>query len=335
MKPGDNATFSPRSIACANCGSERFETIAHAADTLNPGKSLTVASCLNCGLVGLNPQHTGAAYSHYYTTSYFEQLGGDYDAARDKLTEEYRQHLLPHLRKLVDDLPVSARLLDVGAGTGTWLALFRELRPDIPMAGLVALDPSRTACRDLAARFPGLIIHCTTLEENAIAPGSMDAVLCSALIEHFTDPLLALLHLNRIMSEGARLLIYTPSLDPDSLRFGPSRWFKFVHTYYYTTSSLDALASKAGFRSVYTERVAPQPQGILWFPAIVALYEKERALDPSMLEQVRRPGTDDVSVRRATEDALGPIRGRLRVHRWRQFVRRAIQSLTRRRRSRN
>lgn len=283
----------PRKINCVNCGLADFELIGFAADPFDTSSLLPAAACRQCGLVGLNPQYGPEAYDHFYTEVYFERLGDDYDAARDALTEDYREKLLPFLRKFLADLPREGAFLDVGAGTGTWLALVNEAHPQIDWDRIWALDPSRVACDDLGRRFPGINVECSTVEANRLPERRFDLVLCSALIEHFTDPLVALIHLNKMTKAGGRLMMFTPSLDPEAFARGPDRVFKFVHTFYFTRETLASLAQKAGFRQVSIERLPGEESRLMWFPSLVGVYEKIADVALDDIHEIRRPSPLD------------------------------------------
>lgn len=284
-------------------------------------------------MVGINPQYGNDAYDYFYSHVYFDRLGSDYEAARDALTDDYRDLLLPYLRSFVGSLPGDGRLLDVGAGTGTWLALMREARPELEWRQVWALDPSRLACADLAQRFPGVEVECSTVETNGLPAEWFDLVLCSALIEHFTDPLAALFHLNRTMKRGGRLMMFTPSLDRDAFAYGVDRVFKFVHTFYFTAASLSAIAEKAGFRQVSIDRVAGDVGRLMWFPSLVGIYEKIADADIEQLESSRRPSPSDAASLEASRSVLASQRLPLLKHRVRQRFKTLMRRLLRARNS--
>ena len=78
-----------------------------------------------------------------------------------------------------------------------------------------------------------------------------------AVIEHLTDPLTALKEMRRLLKPDGILFMNTPDLKGMVLRKGVDRYFKFVHTYYYTNVTLSSLIQLAGFEIVKTWQLPP------------------------------------------------------------------------------
>lgn len=300
--------FHPRNIACPNCGSNGVVARAWGSNRLEPSKPLRVVTCAGCGLCFLNPQYPPQAYEHFYTHAYFDEMGADFTEQSRALTRDYRTAVQPILSQYLRDLPQDGIFADIGAGSGTWLEIFKEIRPAHSNANIVAIEPSGTACDDLARRYPGLNIFPTTLERSCVPQGSLDAVLCSALIEHFSDPLVSLLHMNELLKPGGLLIMLTPSLEQVALRRGAERFFKFVHTFYYTGGTLNALAHKAGFSTVHSLVVPPQRDSLLWFPLLVTIHRKEKDASPADVFGLRRPAASDAENLREAEALFGKMR---------------------------
>jgi SAM-dependent methyltransferase len=86
--------------------------------------------------------------------------------------------------------------------------------------------------------------------------GSIDALLCSAVLEHLWDPAATLRHFPRVLAEGGRALINVPSwrgkriLEFVAFRLGMSTDEMDDHKMYYDPRDLWPLLIKAGFRPV-------------------------------------------------------------------------------------
>ncbi|MEF7616692.1 class I SAM-dependent methyltransferase [Aquincola sp. MAHUQ-54] len=103
-------------------------------------------------------------------------------------------------------LPAQAggRLLDVGCGSGEWLATMR--RHGWQVAG-VEFDDTAAAL----ARSRGLAVATGTLEQQRFAPASFDAITLNHVIEHVPDPAATLRECARLLRPGGRLVLFTPN----------------------------------------------------------------------------------------------------------------------------
>jgi 2-polyprenyl-3-methyl-5-hydroxy-6-metoxy-1,4-benzoquinol methylase len=99
------------------------------------------------------------------------------------------------------------RLLDVGTGSGDFVAQMQEL--GWQAAGL---DPDPVVVRAASSSL-GRDIALGTLEEAAFAEGSFDTVTMSHVIEHLPDPIRTLVECRRVLKEGGRLVLLTPNID--------------------------------------------------------------------------------------------------------------------------
>lgn len=111
---------------------------------------------------------------------------------------------------LVAAHPLGARrVLDVGAGTGHF-ALAWVARAGVPDA-LTLLDPCGPMLADAAGRLVASGVDADLLEDgvgtDAIAPASMDVVLCAHVIEHLEDPTAALTWMRTRLRPGGRLYL--------------------------------------------------------------------------------------------------------------------------------
>jgi len=265
--------YTPIEIPCRSCGrSGGFNPLLKVVTGYRPGASLQVVDCPDCGLTFLNPQYQFDAYSDYYQNDYYVDDGAN------SLEETYRvaqSHAAfkPYLKNFAQRLQPGATYLDVGAGTGQWLDFLRDVAPEIPLENIHVLEPSDASTAFIRRRYPTISVQRSMLEDNSYPDGFFDGVLCSALIEHFTDPLESLLRFSRIIKDGGRLMLITPNLDEHSYAKGPQNLFKFPHTFYYTPGTLVSLLEKAGF-TVETEDVF-YDSGLIWYAFLIVVARKK------------------------------------------------------------
>jgi SAM-dependent methyltransferase len=100
---------------------------------------------------------------------------------------------------LMNGLPVRARVLDVGAGTGKLTAML------VPSAGdVVALEPVAEMRARLAADLPAVLVAAGAAEAIPFADASFDAVFAAQAF-HWFDEARSLAEFHRVLRPGGRL----------------------------------------------------------------------------------------------------------------------------------
>lgn len=118
---------------------------------------------------------------------------------------------LPHVRDVVGGrvgwLPPrpGARLLDVGCGGGSFLALMRFLGWDV-----TGVDADPLACDAGCARF-GLRVHHGDLGSLPCEPGTFDVVTSIHAIEHMQQPFTLIAQGLDMLRPGGRMVVVTPN----------------------------------------------------------------------------------------------------------------------------
>jgi SAM-dependent methyltransferase len=224
------------------------------------GDPLTVVVCTVCGLVFLNPQPTPEALDQFYSQEYYSKSPTITDAK--SLTQEKIWQWDFLFNWLVDNLLGEIKdwdILDIGAGYGTWLQWFDKSNR------VAGIESSQQACKVAVSIF-GLKVYESDFLTNDLPAEGYDLVSGLAIIEHFNDPLAALVEMNRLLKTGGSLYLQTPDVHGMVLRQGIARYYKVVHTYYYSLVTLSSLLAKAGFEIAASRRRSPlvETSGVLY-----------------------------------------------------------------------
>jgi SAM-dependent methyltransferase len=99
-----------------------------------------------------------------------------------------------------------AVLVDVGCGDGSFLPVARWLGYD---AVGIEFDPQAAA----RAQARGYRVHVGGIEDAPIAPGSVDQITLSHVIEHLHAPVHALAEMRRWLRPGGRIWVQTPNIE--------------------------------------------------------------------------------------------------------------------------
>jgi ubiquinone/menaquinone biosynthesis C-methylase UbiE len=115
---------------------------------------------------------------------------------------------LPIRRDVPPDAWIAAssgrvRVLDVGCGTGSWLAAQRAAFGErVELAGI---DPSDAMLARARSKTPTIDLRVASAESLPFADGSFDYVVSRFAFHHFTDKPRALDELNRVIAPGGAL----------------------------------------------------------------------------------------------------------------------------------
>ncbi len=246
--------MSSRLISCPVCGGLRFSLLIKAKG--NRGVSFIkgehpVVFCKDCGICFLNPQHEEHDYQEYYrlhdrpVRAHIDERGYRPDSLRD----EYDRLRIEFLTGSLSNKEVS--IIDIGAGYGRFL----KKLSDRGFKNLSGCEPSEEAVR-VAEKLFGFRFYNTSVGSPVVPKDTFDVAMLVAVIEHFTDPVVTLLKIGESLKSGGLIYVNTLNLDQVVLRKGLNKYFKFVHTFYFTERSLINCLKKAGF-SIEKSRTLP------------------------------------------------------------------------------
>ena len=173
--------------ACPLCASDRQEPVDRVA---------AVVRCRACGHRYVDPRPTQEEIANGYsrTDAYDHWL-----RVADEREAMWRRRFD---RVLAVSTP--GRLLDVGAGIGTFLAIARDNGWRVE-----GTEVSTTAIAHARERY-GLTIHVGFLEDAA-PPGPYDVVSLWHVIEHVPDPPATLRFCHRLLAEHGRIILALPN----------------------------------------------------------------------------------------------------------------------------
>jgi SAM-dependent methyltransferase len=118
-----------------------------------------------------------------------------------------REHIERALRRAAAERP-PARALEIGPGSGIYLALLSELAEMVVASDIEAVFLERA--RAISARRANIEVVLDDIVASRLEDESFDLVLCSEVIEHIPDPGAALASMRRILRPGGRLILSTP-----------------------------------------------------------------------------------------------------------------------------
>jgi 2-polyprenyl-3-methyl-5-hydroxy-6-metoxy-1,4-benzoquinol methylase len=229
-----------------------------------------------CGLIWMDPmplaEDLDKAYQSYYTHEYqtsespksflkqaYEEMKSGYFNFRYGYSIGPKHGVLSRLGWLFYIFPVrregldsevrflqaypGGRLLDVGCGSGDWLAKMQSLGWEVQG---VDFDPIAVA----VAANRGIQVDHGSLELQHYPDESFDAITLNDVIEHLPDPFSALAECRRILKPEGRLIMVTPNSDSLGHLLFKEAWRGLEpprHLYLFGSKAIASSLKRVGF----------------------------------------------------------------------------------------
>jgi SAM-dependent methyltransferase len=230
---------------CPSCGSSERRFLFDGSDRLHglPG-TFPVMLCAACHsaylaqrpleLDAYYPVESYAAYDHANTGQHYSR-------------GVWRNYGLRQRRRLLDHLkPAGGYLLDVGCGSGDFLALMQaEGRWQVS-----GLEPNAAAGR-YARETRGLDVRIGRLPDQALPTQIFDVITMWHVLEHVPDPAAVLAEVRRLLKPEGVLIVAVPLSDSVEAVWFKANWAGYDvprHLVTFTRVSLSQFALRQGFR---------------------------------------------------------------------------------------
>lgn len=222
-------------VVCPGCGrddaEERF---------LKEG--FRIVRCRVCGLVYVNPRLSLDALGRMYNAQTISRMQYYVQTAEDD-GPSFRRRL-----RMLGRVRSPGRLLDIGCGPGTFLALARE-------AGWAARGVDINAASVAHCRERGLDAVAGPFPHPELAGQSFDAIVLNDVLEHLPDPRGAIAAVHHLLASGGVVFISTPDIGSLVARISGTHWLHLKpieHLTYYDRNTLAQLLTSTGFEVVHS-----------------------------------------------------------------------------------
>lgn len=192
--------------------------------------------------------------------------------------DDWHAELLSHLP------PNSRRVLDLGCGTGFFLAELDQKRP-----GAIGLDISHAMLRVSEQYVPGARLVTADAEKLPFRERSFDAIFCKGSLHHTRDHIGFLANCRRALSKDGVLIMSEPCNDNFLIRWARAAMYKISPHFHpddrgFKKDEIVALMERAGFELTYAGRYGvlaylfagfPDHLGLLkWIPGNAAIVRR-------------------------------------------------------------
>lgn len=237
-------------VPCPLCGQQDPETGFRVWDRLGADRhrQWTIVRCRSCKVLYLNPRPTPESLSTFYKVEGYDPFAGA--VSQVSLWERSyglaRRLALRWKRRLIERYVRPGRLLDVGCGTGEFLAFMKGAGWQVQ--GIEA-DPR--AARHARERL-GVPVDVAGVEAMETLARTWDAITFWHVLEHLPDPVEVLRQAaSRLTAEGI-VIVAVPNAEGLDARFYGDRWAAWDaprHLVHFGPATLDrAIADAALLR---------------------------------------------------------------------------------------
>jgi len=203
--------------------------------------------CETCDLGQLDRSEIFDAKTYYegqYRKEHGPVLGQESDP--QLLFDSYKNYQTRRISFFEELLKPQAHVLDIGCSAGQVLYQIKDR-----VAEVVGLDYDKPSA-DFCAKICGCKTYTEDLEKTKLAKHSFDVILLIHTLHHLPNPLALLKLMQDYLKPGGHVVIEVPNLKSPLLSIYKNPVYKKFHFhqdhyFYFTSSSLKTLMTKAGY----------------------------------------------------------------------------------------
>ena len=230
-------------VNCIICDSNELDSIVNKGQF---GLPTNVCICKNCGLSFLNPRWDEDTYFEFYKNEYDKYYRNRKITHSDETNPSSYFPILKRLASNNEGVLQFPKILDIGSGDGSKLAIF--IKENVGQE-YYAIEPSMSSKEILNARGIKFISNDVNSNWTNGYNSFFDLVIMRHVLEHFLQPDIVLERISEVLKEDGLLYIAVPN----SLKPKPplsNSFFRVVHTYYFSKTSLANLLYKTGYEII-------------------------------------------------------------------------------------
>jgi len=201
-------------------------------------QDLTTVICTGCGLVHSYPIPTEEDLSAYYSKQYRSDYKSAYTPQRKHIAR-YARNAVSRIKNIKQFTDTNVSLIDVGSGSGEFIYAAK-------LAGfnVQGIEPHDGYSCYTRKTFDVPVVT-ATFQNADISPESADVITLHHVLEHFPDPLSALIHVSKWLKYNGIMVIDVP--DIENMMHSPRNRFHYAHIYNFNHDTLKAILTKAGY----------------------------------------------------------------------------------------
>jgi len=252
---------------CLVCGSDQNYQYHECTDHFLSKEVFTLRKCKDCGFIFTGNHPSKDESGRYYDSSEYISHNDSAGGIVNRLYRMARKLMLSRKRKLVKKITgkSSGSILDIGSGTGHFLAAMKEAGWKVD-----GIEPGDLA-REYSVKLLGLEIGKDTGSLGGISQ-SYDCITMWHVLEHFHDPAAELDQVRRLLKTSGRCIVALPNSNSyDSAHYKEywAAWDVPRHLWHFDRETFIRFAGKSGFK---TEKVIILPLDVFYISILSEKY---------------------------------------------------------------
>ncbi|MEI7660731.1 MAG: class I SAM-dependent methyltransferase [Bacteroidota bacterium] len=233
---------------CPVCKGGKFSDYLKVKDHFLSKETFNILQCISCGFRFVNPRPDKNEIGGYYQSEEYISHGV---VKTDLLSRVYRIARIFSIRnkyRIVKKYCQSGRILDIGCGTGEFLAYCRKMGFEVS-----GVEPNEKA-RHFAGMENGITVS-GKLKPSGDNGGIFNCITMWHVLEHVHELDQTLDTIKELLTPDGTFIAAVPNSNSwDALHYGSS-WAAYDvprHLYHFTESTMTELAKRNGFEVVKT-----------------------------------------------------------------------------------
>ena len=238
---------------CPICGSNKASLALHAEDYTVSHERYSIRQCEECGFLFTSPRPTPERLGEYYLSEDYISHAEKATSLKDHIYHRVRRRAIRSKHRLIAKYHESGRALDMGCGTGDFLAFLNSR--GYAAQGIEVSPKARKAAVDKGVRVSPTLAD---LPANA----EFNVITMWHALEHMPDPRNTLTQLFKRCSKGGLLVIAVPDNESwDCSHYGShwAAWDVPRHLSHFRRKDIHRLLTEVGF-------IPSEPKN-MWFDA--------------------------------------------------------------------
>jgi 2-polyprenyl-3-methyl-5-hydroxy-6-metoxy-1,4-benzoquinol methylase len=236
--------------SCPICTKGSFDLFLKCADNTVTDEDFNIVSCTECGFKFTNPIPLESEIGKYYKSEEYVSHSRSKKGFINSVYHIVRKRAIKQKFKLVDSLAAEKNILDIGCGTGDFLAYCNS--KNWKTLGLEPDDDAREFC----VSSHGLEVR--PIDELGKLPeASFDVITMWHVLEHVYHLRADIEKIKRALKKDGTLIVAVPNCSSKDAAIYKENWAAYDvprHLYHFTPNDISNLFSQFDFR---VEKILP------------------------------------------------------------------------------
>lgn len=245
---------------CRICKNTEMKPILSGLQT-RLGEVYSLVQCKTCAFISTHPLPDTNSLKKYYDQDYWQNSAGKIHGLLDMFYKLRMHGIIKAIKRMA---PPGGRILDWGAGDGSFLRLLEE-------------EGFKGAGIDIySAESPNRKLINSSIQNAPFQDESFDAITCFHVLEHIDEPVPSLKKAMQLLKPSGILILEVPNIESFSFKLFKRNWYPLdipVHVNHFSLPVLQKILDTVGNNEIrhidyFSHRHSPSSVLLSILPAI-------------------------------------------------------------------